>query len=164
MASPRLANFSFTLLDRLASPDQGEHCLDRGVPDLEYLEKSIRRDTEELLNMRQRCLSTPGALTELGDSLLTYGIPDFSGANLSSEEQREAFRQAVEDAILRHEPRLRSVEVSLVNHAETLDRTLRFKINAYFSIDGVNSSELAFHSTFNPLTNSVAIGRGVVDG
>src|SRR3954467_11388038 len=96
-----------SVLDRLidANPDQARDPPKSRGQHLRELREAIRRDLENLLNARQRCRSSPPALTELRCSLVNYGIPDLTGTELNSSQQREAFRQAVEDVIRLFEPR-----------------------------------------------------------
>jgi type VI secretion system protein ImpF len=102
---------------------------------LRELKLSVRRDLENLLNTRTRCLPWPPGLTELKQSLVNYGVPDLTGASLGTPEEREGFRRNLEQVIRRHEIRLRSVDVVLLDNAEPLDRTLRFRIDALLEVD-----------------------------
>src|SRR5437763_17022202 len=63
------------------------------------LKQSVRRDIESLLNTRRRNMTPPPRLIELADSLLTYGIPDFSGTGPATVKDREAFCQELENVI-----------------------------------------------------------------
>ena len=49
---------------------------------LRELKQSVRRDLENLLNTRVRCIPLPPELKELKQSLVNYGIPDLTGASL----------------------------------------------------------------------------------
>ena len=49
---------------------------------LRELKQSVRRDLENLLNTKTRCVPCPPHLEELKQSLLNYGIPDFTSASL----------------------------------------------------------------------------------
>src|SRR5688500_14557195 len=71
---------------------------------LRELKQSVRRDLENLLNTRRRCLSLPPGLKELPASLVNYGLPDFSGNPAAAN--REAFAKLVEGVIRQYEPRL----------------------------------------------------------
>ena len=66
---------------------------------LRELKQAVRRDLENLLNTRRRCQGWPGELKELEKSLVNYGLPDFMGANVASEEGRQQLCQALEAAI-----------------------------------------------------------------
>jgi type VI secretion system protein ImpF len=127
---------------------------------LAELRHAIRRDLEALLNTRQRCRSWPEDLTELDRSLLAYGVSDFTAASLGSDEQRETFRREIEAVIRANEPRFVSVKVVLLENAERLDRTLRFRIEALMHADPA-PEPVTFDSFLDPALRSVMIvGKG----
>src|SRR4051812_38276707 len=97
---------------------------------LRDLKQSVRRDLEDLLNTRRRCRPVPAGLDELGDSLVSYGVPDIAGAQFGSAEGRERFRELLEAVLVRWEPRFASVRVTLLGDPNELDRTVRFRIDA----------------------------------
>src|SRR5258708_3280685 len=100
-----------SLLDRLLD-DEPELSREAGKSRhqvLREMKQSVRRDLENLLNTRRRCVPPPGELKELGQSLATYGLPDFTSASMTSPEGREAFRQTVEAAIRACEPRFMTI-------------------------------------------------------
>src|SRR5687768_18290102 len=105
-----------SVLDRLIDPDPTAA---RDAPKgqaqvLREMKQSLRRDLENLLNTRWRCLSWPPNMDELELSLVNYGLPDFSGANLGIAENREQFRRVIERVIARFEPRLKNVKVQVL--------------------------------------------------
>jgi type VI secretion system protein ImpF len=108
------------------SPDQRR----RGHQSEAQLRTSVMRDLENLLNTRYRVSAWPPTLQELEHSIVNYGIPDFTGANMSSRNERQLFRQLVEDALRHHEPRFVGVRVEVVEPTDESDRTLRFRIHA----------------------------------
>ena len=97
---------------------------------LRELKDSVRRDLENLLNTRWRSFSWPPNLDELDISVVNYGIPDFTGANMSLASEREELRRTLEKIIKRFEPRFKTVKVSIVKNKDEFDRTLRFRIDA----------------------------------
>jgi type VI secretion system protein ImpF len=97
---------------------------------LRELKLAVRRDLEDLLNTRRRVVPRPPGLDELGQSLVSYGLPDFTGLSMASAEEREEFRRTIEGVIRTCEPRFKAVSVQLLDNAEPLDRTLRFRIDA----------------------------------
>jgi type VI secretion system protein ImpF len=125
-----------SVLDRLLDDNPG------GPPEvqperhqvLRDLKDAVRRDLEDLLNTRSCCRPPPPDLPELQDSLLTYGLPDFTGVNVGSSKSREELRALLEAIIRRHEPRFRSVKVELPEGGEPLDRTMRFRIDALLNV------------------------------
>ncbi len=96
---------------------------------LSEMKQSVRRDLENLLNTRYRCVNWPPNLEQLELSLVNYGLPDFSGAHLGSRHDREELRQIVERVIRAFEPRFKSVSVSFLTD-DLADRTLRLRIDA----------------------------------
>jgi type VI secretion system protein ImpF len=121
-----------SVLDRLLDDDpsvQREPAKSR-YQVLRELKQSVRRDVEDLLNTRRRCSPWPAGLQELEQSLVNYGLPDFTGANMGSAEQREQLCRGIESILRTFEPRFKSVKVELVGHEEPLERTLRFRIDA----------------------------------
>ncbi|MFL5342353.1 MAG: type VI secretion system baseplate subunit TssE [Gemmataceae bacterium] len=152
-----------SLLDRLIDlepeasrePAPGRHQI------LRDLKLSVRRDLENLLNTRYRCLSPPDHLKELKQSLLNYGIPDLTGASLSSAKERDELCRVLQAIIARHESRFKSVRVTPLDNAEPLDRTLRFRIDALLLVDPA-PEPIVFDSMLRPATGSFEV-RGAGD-
>lgn len=136
-------------LSRDPPKSRGQHLVE--------LRRAIRRDLEALLNTRQRCRSWPADLGELKQSLIAYGVSDFTAANLGSEQQRELFRREIEEVIRRNEPRFVSVEVVILENAESVDRTLRFRIEALMHADPA-PEPVTFDSFLDPAARSVSVG------
>lgn len=147
-----------SLLDRLLDYDPG---VEKDPPvspaqATRELHNSVRRDLETLLNTRRRNADTPAGFTELDKSLVNYGIPDFTGANLASADSREEFRRAIESTIRKYEPRFKSVRVILLDNVEPLDRTLRFRIDALVHAEPA-PEPVVFDSVLEPVTRSVQV-------
>lgn len=123
---------------------------------LRELKDSVRRDLENLLNTRVRCGTWPAGLDELERSLVNYGIPDMTGALLSAPREREAFCRLIQEAIRRHEPRLRNVRLHLLDNVDPLDRTLRFRIDALMIADPA-PEPIVFDSSLQPATGDVEV-------
>ena len=90
------------------------------------VKESLRRDLANLLNTRWSCTAWPPDLSELGSSIVNYGIPDFTGVNMASPENQEQLLKIVEHAIKVFEPRL--IRFSVGKDQPGLDRKLHFKI------------------------------------
>jgi type VI secretion system protein ImpF len=123
---------------------------------LRELKQSVRRDLENLLNTRRRCLPVPADLKELEQSLVNYGIPDFTGANMGSGDAREQFRGTLERVIRTYEPRFQTVRVELLTNSEPLDRTLRFRIDALLYADPA-PEPVVFDSLLEPGSGSFEV-------
>jgi type VI secretion system protein ImpF len=126
-----------SVLDRLLGDDTPKHGEEResGPAYLMDLQASLRRDIEALLNTHQYSRSLPRELSELPQSLMEYGMPHFLGLSAASPEAREQFRASVETILRRFEPRLQRLQVALLENAASLDRTLRFRIDALLLVD-----------------------------
>lgn len=150
-----------SVLDRLLDDDPGvssEPAKNRSQM-LRELKLSVRRDIESLLNARRRNVSLPPGLAELANSLLTYGVPDFSGTGPATDAQRNTFCRMLEGVIKQGEPRLLRVSVSLVPDADALDRTLRFRIDALLRADP-SPEPVVFDSALEPATHQFAVQGG----
>jgi type VI secretion system protein ImpF len=149
-----------SLLDRLLDDEPG---VSREAPQgrhqvIGQMKRSVSRDLDNLLNTRRRFMSAPVDLAELERSLIQYGLPDFTGRAMASAEAREEFRLAIEKILRTCEPRFKAVSVKLLDGAEPLYRTLRFRIDALMYADPA-PEELVFDSTLEPLTGSFKIER-----
>ncbi len=151
---PLVASVLDRLLDddplRAREPPKSRHQL------LRDLKQSVRRDLENLLNTRWRPMEWPAELAELERSLVNYGIPDVTGQELGSQSGRQEFRRAVEAVIRRYEPRFKQVRVEMLDNAERLDRTLRFRIDALLYAEPA-PEPVVFDSAFEPSTGNVEV-------
>lgn len=147
-----------SLLDRLTDQPSGsrDDAGASGGQNLRALKESLRRDLENLLNTRWRCVSPlpdPERGTsvdpELETSLVNYGVPDCSSANLDIEANREAFRRLLQSIIRRYEPRLAESHVSFLEGDEAVTRTLRFRIDGVLKVRP-NPELVAYSSTLEP--------------
>jgi type VI secretion system protein ImpF len=121
------------------------------------MEEHVRRDLESLLNTRWRCRSWPPGLDELEQSLVNYGIPDFSAASFGDPVNQRDLRRIIELSIKRFEPRLRNIRVILVERGGVQDRLLHFKIEAELS-DGVERRLIAFETALDTSSASFQVG------
>ena len=150
-----------SILDRLIdeNPENSREPIKLRNQVISELRQSIRRDLENLLNTRWRCESWSPELTELDRSLVRYGIPDISAANLSSEKGRWEFIRIVEETIQLFEPRFKSVHVKFVENLDYTDRTLRFRIDAM--LYGHPAPEpIVFDSAVEPSTGEFSVEGG----
>ncbi len=126
---------------------------------LREMKLAVRRDIENLLNSRRRNVSLPPRLPELTQSLLTYGVADFSGTGPATSKQREAFCRVLEEIIRLNEPRLLEVRVELAANPEPGDRTLRFRIDALLRADPA-PEPVIFDSALEPVSHTFAVQGG----
>jgi type VI secretion system protein ImpF len=147
-----------SVLDRLIDHDpQQSHEVPRSRNQLlRDLKQAVRRDLENLLNTRIRCIPFRSELSELKQSLVNYGIPDLTGLSLGGPKEREDFRRAVLSTIRQFEPRLKNLEVRIIDQADTIERTIRFHIEAVLLAEPA-PEPIAFESTVRLTTGSVDV-------
>jgi type VI secretion system protein ImpF len=122
------------------------------------LRDSVRRDLENLLNTRFRCLSWPPALKHLERSLVNYGIPDFTGAAFNDPGNQREFRRVIERVISQFEPRLKRVRVTMGDGAYARSRIMHFRIDAELMVDGRSVEPVAFETAMDPTNASFSVG------
>lgn len=149
-----------SVLDRLLDDDPETR---REPPKAQHqvlaeLRASVRRDLENLLNTRWRFEEWPVEYEELDRSLVSYGIPDVSAANLGSPEALRKFLAVVERTIRRFEPRFVSVKVRPVEKSSRLDRTMRFRIDAMMHAYPA-PEPIVFDSVVEPTTGRFLVER-----
>lgn len=147
-----------SVLDRLLddNPDQQQELPKARHQVLRELKQSVRRDLENLLNTRWRCVSWPPNLDELELSLVNYGIPDFTGVNMGAPAERERLRRLVEQIVRKFEPRFKTVKVQMLANRDEADRTLRFRIDAMLHAEPA-PEPVIFDSQLEPLTNDFSV-------
>lgn len=150
-----------SLLDRLVHRGPGDLIRSPriGSRAIQFACDGVRRDLENLLNARWRCVPWPKDLDQLKQSLVSYGIPDFTGMSFSNPLSQREFCRIIEKTIEIFEPRLRGVTVSMRDKDDPQDRTLRFQIEAVLPIGDV-SEPVVFDTFVDPTTSNVKVGRG----
>jgi type VI secretion system protein ImpF len=126
-----------SLLDRLLDnePSVAQEPSSRRVQNVSQLKRSVARDLEELLNTRREALRDPSSdFTEVNQSLVMYGLPDFTSLNLLGHSDRNRIRRTLEQAITVFEPRLRHVRVVLEEPRQN-DRAMRFRVEALLHVE-----------------------------
>lgn len=123
---------------------------------LREVKQAVCRDLQNLLNTRRRCVPWPPDLAELEQSLVDYGMPDFTAVNMGGSDGPEQLRRLLEAVIRRFEPRFKAVQVLLLESADPLDRTLRFRIDAL--LHAVPAPEpVTFDSALETATGTVEV-------
>lgn len=136
---PRMDNelsVALSVLDRLLDrePDVTREPIPNRSQSLRQMKEAVKRDIEALLNTRQQSEELPPDFKEVLRSLWTYGLPDFTMANLSNARDQNGLRRALENAIRTFEPRLEGVSVTLEPMREH-ERALRFRIDARLRVE-----------------------------
>lgn len=151
-----------SILDRLLDdePQNSQEAPRSRSQVLRELKQSVRRDLENLLNTRWRCVAWPPELDEMELSLVNYGIPDFTGVNMGATTERERLRVIVERIVRKFEPRFKTVKVKLIDSADKFDRTLRFRIEALLHAEPA-PEPVSFDSQLEPTSNDFSVSDAV---
>jgi type VI secretion system protein ImpF len=124
-----------SLLDRLIDldPDSQREPLSSPWDEMREFRLALCRDLGALLNTRRAEEDFHPGYEEATNSLLTFGITDFTSYDLNSGLQQERVRRSIERAVRQFEPRLASVTVS-IEEPDPLRPVLRFQIAAMLRI------------------------------
>ncbi len=120
---------------------------------------ALKRDLEAILNSRRRFLSPPGHLQYLNNSLMNYGLTDFTNESVKSPEFQQHFHDHVVDVLTRLEPRLSNVELKMLDAKDQFDRSLRFRIQGTMILGEGEREEMVFNSYLDALERSVVIEK-----
>jgi type VI secretion system protein ImpF len=125
-----------SVLDRLLDSDyknSRDVAVSRGES-VRELRQAVQRDLENLLNSRNSYSDLPVAFVEAGQSVMTYGLPDFSALNVANPNDQHRLRQLIESTIRTFEPRLIGVTTTLMPASAT-ERSMRLRIDARLVMD-----------------------------
>ncbi|HEX5310450.1 type VI secretion system baseplate subunit TssE [Aquabacterium sp.] len=118
--------FALNLFEKLLDVDWDP----RGHISIDQLKDSVARDVEAILNTR--CGLTEVALSgfpAVQQSVLSFGLRDFVSLSLAKEGDRELICEDIRRALVKHEPRLSDVVVSVMARDDASQR-LHFSIQA----------------------------------
>ncbi len=125
-----------SVLDRLLDfePKASQDAPKSRSKSLRELKQSVRRDLEWLFNTRSYIGEIDEKLEETPNSVVAFGLPDFTGISVRSHLELKSLRQSIETAIKNYEPRFLDVKVTLepINNS---DRILNFKVEAFLNIE-----------------------------
>lgn len=125
---------------------------------VEQYKESVARDLEGLLNSRSAYSAVDLAqFPNCRQSLMTYGLRDFSSMSLASAYDRAAICQSLEKAIARHEPRLSNVQVRLDSDGR-LGGGLHFTIQALLDLQPAREP-VSFDALLQPTTLQYSVSR-----
>jgi type VI secretion system protein ImpF len=125
---------------------------------IEQYKESVARDLEGLLNSRSAFIEDD--LTEFPNckqSLMTFGLRDFSAMSLSNAYDRVAICRALEQAIARHENRLLNVQVKLDSDGKA-GSGLHFTISAMLNLHPAREP-VSFDAMLQPTTLQYSINN-----
>ncbi|MFK3737270.1 type VI secretion system baseplate subunit TssE [Massilia sp. TN1-12] len=125
---------------------------------LEEMKDSVARDLEALLNTRTVVPEeTFRRFPECARSIVTYGLHDFAGLSLSSTDDRAFICRSLEQAIARHEPRLRNVQARLELRDDAVNR-LNFAITALMVVSAAHEP-VNFDAVLQPSSLQYTISK-----
>ena len=153
-----------SILDRLIdhNPENKVEAVASRNQVIREMRESVRRDLEVLLNSRIRCVESPVEWKASENSVINYGIPDYSGVNLSNEDDCEAFVKLIQKIIIHYETRFKSVSVKVLRNDQPYDRTFRFRIDALLKVEPAVKS-IVFDSSMESVTRKFKV-RDVESG
>jgi type VI secretion system protein ImpF len=144
-----------SILDRLIDPEAGGTAWRHGYG-LEQMVEAVRRDLEDLLNTRQSHTGLPEGFTEVGRSVIGYGLPDLTSLNAITPQQREEIGRVLEAVIARFEPRLRAIRATLLDPGDAkVERSVRFRVEANLCVEP--APEVAFDTILELTTGHYSI-------
>jgi len=150
---PKQRTLSRSVLDRMLddAPDMEADPLVSLSDQVREMREVIRRDLEALLNTRRSPSGPPGALKELNDALVSYGMDGVLSANLVTDASKDKLAQSIERRISMFETRLSDVRVTILKNRMEGERALRMRIQATFRLhEGM--PPISFESKIDPST------------
>lgn len=126
---------NFSLIERLTQA--------QNHPD--NIQQGILRDVALLLNTRLT-RKLPADFPELANTIVNYGLPDFSEFEANNSQAAAAIKHNIELLLKQHEPRLKDVIVT-VNNVEKF--SINFNIDATYMIEP-NPVRIKFDSKYQP--------------
>ncbi|MCB2147268.1 MAG: type VI secretion system baseplate subunit TssE [Deltaproteobacteria bacterium] len=150
-------NAQASLLDRLIDEDPGNsrESVQYRLLNVRQVKASVVRDLENLLNSRRDITVLPAEFRELENSVVTYGLKDFTGENTDSQKVRQTIRKDVERTIARFEPRLKNVKVDLET-GDKKERNLSFRISAMLVVDPIREP-VTFDTFFDSIRKEYVV-------
>ncbi|MBX3443874.1 MAG: type VI secretion system baseplate subunit TssE [Planctomyces sp.] len=145
-----------SLLDRLIDERVDPTQSSRQAQSARVLRESVRRDLEDLFNSKRQWQTWPDAWEELNESLVNYGLPDFSGVVYAGPQSQGALQRILEETIERFEPRLSDVQVEFQKRRRSQTRKLMFKVRAVLRMDPW-TEPVAFESDVEPGSGAIRI-------
>jgi type VI secretion system protein ImpF len=121
---------TLSLLDRLTDAPAPQSSWEA----MRELKASIGRDLTALLNTRRAEHDFDPSYDQAANSVLTFGVADFTSYNLKNGIEQERVRRSIERAIRRFEPRLTAVTVTM-DEPDPVRPVLSFQINAMLRVE-----------------------------
>ncbi len=123
---------TLSVLDRLIDrePNNSAEAPLSRAQSVRVLKNAVRRDLEWLMNTRCVLRISEEALDEVGHSLYTYGLPDFSSYSIASTADQSRLLREILTAIKVFEPRLANVRVVPLEDTFSHLKQVRLRIDA----------------------------------
>src|ERR1035441_6572994 len=149
-----------SLLDRLTDLDPDSRKEARADPwdETRDLKVSLCRDLTALLNTRRAEEDFPAGYEEATNSLLSFGVVDFTAYDLKNGVEQERVRRSIERAVRQFEPRLARVTVS-IEEPDPLRPVLQFQIAAMLRIEPA-TEPVVFDVTLQRESRRIAVSGG----
>jgi type VI secretion system protein ImpF len=144
------------VFDRLFS-DSRSH-LDGLLPTqtIEQLRDAVARDLEWLMNSRSALGMNDRVFGQLvSRSVLLFGVDDFSGLLMSSNQDRQKIARSLASAIETHEPRLRQVTIDFKDTQASVG-ALGFTIRAMLVVTA-NREAVSFDAVLQPAVSKYQV-------
>lgn len=144
-----------SLLDRLIDldPESPHEAPQTAEERMQQFRAGLCRDLSALLNSRRAAEDFDHRYEEATNSLLTFGIIDFTAYNLKQGTEQEQLRRSMERAIRRFEPRLERVAVT-IEQTDSQQPVLRLQISAVLRTE---AEPVVFDATVQRDSRRVAV-------
>ena len=154
------AGITLSILDRLTDlePDSNVEGRTSSWDEMRQFKAALCRDLAALFNTRRAEQDFDPSFEQATNSLLTFGIADFTSFNLKNAIEQERVRRSIEHAIRRFEPRLARVTVTL-ELPDSVSPVLRFQIDGLLRT-GSSSQPVLFNATLHHDSRQVAVAGG----
>lgn len=166
--NPSSQRIQHSLWERLTNPDllRGENVGASLAGDVERLKREVCRDLEWLLNTRTAPLDIPDGLEELQNSLIRFGLPDFSSMNFGDPKVKDRLATLLAGVIRNFEPRLvkETVEVEFADEDQDRFRSrLHYRIRGKLRIDPI-PQPVEFDTVLELMNKTFAVERQEASG
>ena len=136
-----------SVLNRLVDVTMGD-AERRAWYSIDDLVSAVRADLEDLLNTRQPIADLDLDYPLLGDSILSYGVPDPSRFALDTPSGRRRLAASLVAVISCFEPRLTQVVVEpIIDRVDDKFRELRFRVCGRLAVE--SAPQVIFESTLH---------------
>jgi type VI secretion system protein ImpF len=147
-----------SVIDRLIDNDPGPRveAPPTRAQSVRDLKAAVRRDLEWLLNTRSVAVRPPEALTEVAESVYTFGLGDITSMSADDPKSRAKLRHMIERSIALFEPRLAGVQVAESAIVTRELRQMRFVIHAALKMDP-SPERVSFDTVLDLSTGQYAV-------